>query len=103
MVVVTWTVWLSVSSGSIPKPNPFEFRTILGWTIIYADVGQLPLYMVWALVSRELMWKHRLSWCVMLYVGNAFTIPLFLYAKYVGKTDRFFCPKGSRTDRPVRR
>lgn len=49
---------------------------------LYATVIQLPLYIGWALLSKEIPRTTRFHWAALLWVGNMVTIPCFLVAKY---------------------
>ena len=49
---------------------------------LYATVAQLPIYIGWALLSKEIPRTCRFHWAGLLWVGNMVTIPCFLAAKY---------------------
>ena len=59
---------------------------LLIWIAIYATYVQLPIYMLWTLLSRELTIRQRLIWFILVFLGNMLAIPVFLYAKYRNKT-----------------
>jgi hypothetical protein len=60
--------------------NPLIQLALLGG--IYATLAQLPLYIGWALISKEIPWTTRLHWVGLLWIANMFSIPCFLFAKY---------------------
>ncbi len=103
LLLILWPFLSAAIYGSFVDPKSLRFAIVLTWTglaksFVYADVAQLPIYMVWALCSRELEWRQRVLWAIVLYVANAFTIPWFRYAKYTGTTSQFFCPKSTSDD-----
>jgi len=79
--------WLLVSSATKGHFSPPLFAIkVLGWTAIFATCLQLPIYLVWSLLSRELTWRQRMVWFAILLIQPAIFMPMFLYGKYTGKT-----------------
>ena len=60
--------------------------TILLWVAFYATLIQLPIYLVWALISLELNVREREIWFAGIHLLNMFAIPVFLVAKYRRRT-----------------
>ena len=58
------------------------FTQFFAWAGIWATMIQLPFYTAWAIASKEIPWKTRSYWIVLLWLGNMIAIPCFLYAKY---------------------
>ena len=56
------------------------------WSAICATILQLPLYVVWVIVSSELSWKVRVIWMIAIVVFNVLSIPWFLWCKYRNST-----------------
>jgi len=69
-----------------------QFAVFVG---LYATVIQLPLYIGWALLSKEIPRTTRFHWAALIWVGNMVTIPCFLVAKYFGIAGRL--PLGRQT------
>ena len=69
--------------------------TILVWTGFYATFIQLPIYLIWTLISHELTVQQRFIWFAIVFLLNMLTIPAFLFAKYRGLTVKWV----SRSDR----
>jgi len=85
---LTGAGWMFVAN--VAGVNVFSQRppavSILLWTAIYATYIQLPIYLIWTLVSHELTVRQRVIWFAVVFLLNMFAIPAFLYAKYRGRT-----------------
>jgi len=89
-----WMVVANVTGTNAFSERPIAVSILL-WTGIYATYIQLPIYMIWTLVSHELTVRQRVFWFSVVFLLNMFTIPAFLYAKYRGRTVEWI----SRSDR----
>jgi hypothetical protein len=83
VVVCGYGLWASVTGYSV-HVRPIGIQ-VLGWAGIYGTAVQLPFYMLWALASRRLYWRHRVLLVLFLFVANMLAVPVFLYAKYSGR------------------
>ena len=90
--------YLVVVGGAVLPFVPEFLRNIsatVGFAGLVGTAIQLPVYLVWAMISPELRIKHKVIWAVILCVINMFGIPMFLYAKYRRQTVTMWSPKGA--------
>ena len=65
--------------------RPISISILLG-AAIYATYIQLPIYLIWTLISRELTVRQRFIWFAVVFLLNMLAIPAFRFAKYRGLT-----------------
>jgi len=85
-LVLVCYVFLNLALG---RDIEFASGSIMWWIIwlgICGTVVQWPFYILWALNSRELTFKLRLAWVVVIILLNMFAMPYFLYCKYRNRT-----------------
>lgn len=86
--VIGWFL-VSISMG-LPdySKDPNTIANILfywiGYGGIYGTFIQWPIYILWAISSRQLTVRVRVLWISLLVIGNMFAIPYFLYCMYRG-------------------
>ncbi len=87
-----------ISSGAPVHSVPVSLIGFLG---LFGTAIQLPVYLLWVIISGELSLKQKLIWGSVLLLINMFGIPLFLYAKYRRQTVTMMSARhtsASRTD-----
>jgi hypothetical protein len=78
-VIVDFTLALVTDNWAFELP---EILKTIGWVAIYATFIQLPPYIAWAALSNHLTTRARILWTIILFIGNMFAIPWFLYCQY---------------------
>lgn len=74
------------ASGNYTEAHPIDLSLLILGGGYYGTLIQWPFYMIWVAFSKELNWRLRLVWIVILFLFNMFAIPWFLYCKYRGIT-----------------
>jgi hypothetical protein len=88
-VAYVWMIGHVVCSiFSLSEFSPAEGSPLAlgGYAAIYATVIQWPFYFAWAAFSSEISLRQRIAWLVVLFLGNMFAMPYFLWCKYTGTT-----------------
>jgi len=81
-------VWAIISALANKDLTPREGSIIwwIGLTGFYGTFVQLPIYVVWALLSSDLSLRLKVIWTIFLILLNMLAIPYFLVFKYRKKT-----------------
>ena len=58
----------------------------IGAIAIALTFVQWPFYFLWVGLSRELSLRQRSAWWIVIFIGNMFAMPYFLWCKYRRKT-----------------
>jgi len=54
----------------------------IGTVAIWLTLAQWPFYFLWVVISPELTVRQKLTWGVVIFLGNMFAMPYFLWCKY---------------------
>lgn len=57
----------------------------LWWTAVVAfclTIAQWPFYLLWVAISKELSFRQKVGWCVVIFLLNMFAMPYFLWCKF---------------------
>jgi hypothetical protein len=85
---------LTAHKGAVepfPAPGGPLYWIVVGG--LWGTALQWPIYVCWALASRELGLRSRLWWVAVITLLNMFGIPWFLYCKYARRGDVFRKPQ----------
>lgn len=81
---VITSIFPSVITGETAElPDKLRIILLVG---IYGTFIQWPIYALWVALSKELSFRLKLLWWLVLFFLNMFAIPWFLYCKYKGTT-----------------
>lgn len=59
----------------------------IGAIAIALTLIQWPFYFLWVGLSGELNFGQKFAWWILIFFGNMFTMPYFLWCKYRRKTE----------------
>lgn len=57
----------------------------LWWTAVVAlwlTIAQWPFYLLWVAISKELSFRQKVGWGVVIFLLNMFAMPYFLWCKF---------------------
>ncbi|MFA6293656.1 MAG: hypothetical protein WC637_17850 [Victivallales bacterium] len=54
----------------------------IGMIAIWLTFIQWPFYLLWVVMSRELSLKQKVTWVIVIFLGNMIAMPYFLWCKY---------------------
>lgn len=74
----------------------------IGMVAIWLTLIQWPFYFLWVGMSRELLVKQKIAWMIIIFIGNMFAIPYFLWCKYRNNAASLTPCVASRSDIAIR-
>lgn len=81
IVLILWTFYEVFTGGKMIVENNSIIYS-MGLIGIIGTFIQWPIYISWAIFSKELTLRLKVLWIVVLILLNMLAIPLFLYCKY---------------------
>lgn len=70
----------------------------IGTAAIWLTIAQWPFYLLWVAISPELTVRQKVAWSVVIFLGNIFAMPYFLWCKYRNNAALGLSGVASRTE-----